>query len=238
MAEVRRFLRYTLPGLASVILFIIALSLTDRYFVSRLFFDKDSSQSASMVLTLFLGSGALGYLFANIYFSLYWSWPFRYLAIDHRSPFICLEDKIEILDSSGNKYQKEELTKRDAWTILTQFWHSRIKNNNNKELQGVNLITDRLTDVTHGLGATYIGSIVAFASWIAVHINLSPDATWVGSKEISVSITWLILIFLLSVGYRRVHSALQSIANSTVTSILQKEFVLNKGLRVQIYYVK
>jgi len=73
MDEVRRFLRYTLPGLATVILFMIALSLTEGCFVRRLFFDKDSSQNIGLVLTLFLGSGALGYLFANIYFSLYWS---------------------------------------------------------------------------------------------------------------------------------------------------------------------
>lgn len=188
-----------------------------------------------MVLTLFLGSGALGYLFANVYFSLYWSWPIHCaVAIDHRSIFTSLEDKIRLLDSSGNKCQ-QRLTKRDAWTVVTQFWHSRIKID--KEIEGINPVTDRLTDVTHGLGATSVGLIVAFVSWVGVHSSLSPDASWCNLREISIVIAWLILMILLTLGYRRVNLALQSIVNSTVTSIIQKEFQAQQQ-PLLIYYVR
>lgn len=68
MDEVRRFLRYTLPGLAGVIQFLIALSITDACIVSKIVSVKDQTQSLGLALTIFIGSGGLGYLFANIYF--------------------------------------------------------------------------------------------------------------------------------------------------------------------------
>jgi len=67
MDEVRRFLRYTLPGLSALIQLLIGLSITDSGIVCKILSAKDLTQSLGIILTIFIGSGGLGYLFANIY---------------------------------------------------------------------------------------------------------------------------------------------------------------------------
>lgn len=236
MDEVRRFLRYTLPGLSAVIQLLIALSITDVGIVCKILSVKDLTQSLGLVLTIFIGSGGLGYLFANIYFSLYWSWPFnRSVAIDHLSFLNNLKKEvIEIIDSSGKPYEKD-LSRREAWTIITQYWHSKIEKD--PKIKGVNSITDRLTDVTHGLGATYVGSLSALASWIGIHLAIAQNSASFSHKEIFILVSWIILIVLLSFAYRRANMALQSIANSTLTDIIRCEYQLT-GKKVNIYYEK
>jgi len=234
MDEVRHFLRYTLPGLSAVIQLLIGLSITDSGIVCKILSAKDLTQSLGIILAIFIGSGGLGYLFANIYFSLYWSWPFsRLIAIDH---LILLKDLrkeiIEIVDFSGKAYAND-LSKREAWTIFTQYWHSKIKEN--KKIEGINIITDRLTDVTHGLGATFIGSLSALVSWIVIHLSIAQSsASFISPKIFIVFLAWAILIFMLGVAYRRTNLALQSIANTTLTDIVCTEY--QAGNKIKIYY--
>jgi len=236
MDEVRRFLRYTLPGLSAVIQLIIGLSITDSSIVCSVLSAKDLAESIGIVLTIFIGSGGLGYLFANIYFSLYWSWPFsRLIAIDHLTLFKDLSEKmIEIVDFSGKAYSKE-LSKREAWTVFTQYWHSKIEENT--KIKGVNTITNRLTDVTHGLGATYIGSLLALVSWVVIHLSISHNLASIISKEsLFAFLAWIILIIILGRAYHRTNLALQSIANTTLTDSITKEY--QAGNKIKIYYHK
>lgn len=237
MDEVRRFLRYTLPGLSAVIQLLIGLSITDSDVVCKILSAKDLTQSLGIVLIIFIGSGGLGYLFANIYFSLYWSWPFnRLIAIDHLTFLEGLrKEMIVIVDLYGKEYTTA-LSKREAWTIITQYWHSKVEDNS--KIKGINKITDRLTDVTHGLGATFIGSLSALASWIVIHLSVSQDSASSGSKEVFiVFLVWVIFIFLLGFAYRRSNLALQSIANTTLTDIICSEFQ-SAGNKIKIYYQK
>ena len=236
MDEVRRFLRYTLPGLSALIQLLIGLSITDSGIVCKILSAKDLTQSLGIILTIFIGSGGLGYLFANIYFSLYRSWPFsRLIAIDHLTLLKDLRKEIiEIVDLSGKAYAND-LSKREAWTIITQYWHSKIEENT--KIKGINIITDRLTDVTHGLGATFIGSLSALASWIAIHLSIAQDsASFISQKVFIVFLGWAILIFMLGFAYRRTNLALQSIANTTLTDIICREY--QAGNKIKIYYQK
>ena len=237
MDEVRRFLRYTLPGLSAVIQLFIWLSITDYDVLFKILSAKDLIQSLGIVLTIFIGSGGLGYLFANIYFSLYWSRPFsRLVAIDHLTLLEGLrKEMIMIVDMYGKEHIND-LSKREAWTIITQYWHSKVEDN--IKIKGVNKITDRLTDVTHGLGATFIGSLSAFASWIIIHLHFSEASVFFSSKGILlVLFLWAILIILLGLAYHRTNLALQSIANSTLTDIVCNEYQA-VGHKIKIYYQK
>ena len=138
MDEVRRFLRYTLLGLAVIIELLIALFLTDTESMGILICkDKDQILNLGLVLTIFIGSGGLGYLFASLYFELCWIWPFYlFMPTDHLALLTKLREKkiIEITDASGKSVDK--LSKREAWIIVTQYWCSRLETSNN--LKGVN----------------------------------------------------------------------------------------------------
>jgi len=118
----------------------------------------------------FLASGALGYILANIYFGLYWSPIVKgFIAIDHLSLLRNLESAkiIDIVDEKDNK--RDIKNKRDAWNIITQFWHARVENDD--QIRGINRITDRLTDITHALGATCLGTIIGLIIWIGFHLS-------------------------------------------------------------------
>lgn len=236
MDEVRRFLRYTLPGLAAVIQLLIALSITDSRDLCKVISANELSQSLGLVLSVFIGSGALGYLFANIYFSLYWSWPFnRLVAIDHLS-FLenQKKDAIEIVGASGKPYEVP-LSRREAWSIITQYWYS--KRQDEPKIKGCDSITDRLADVTHGLGATCIGSLSALGSWVGIHLAVAMDQTPFTQGEFIVLASWMVLLILLSLGYYRANMALQSIVNSTLTDIIRNECATTKK-KIIIFYSK
>lgn len=236
MDEVRRFLRFTLPGLAAMIQFVIALSITDACIVFKILSVKDQTQSLGLALAIFIGSGGLGYLFATIYFFLYWSWPFDCVAIDHLSFLKNLRrEVVDILDSSGNPY-KNDLSEREAWIIITQYWHSKIEGC--PKLKGLNSTTDRLTDVTHGLGATIIGSVSALISWLLIHVAIVQHSPLLDPRADCISVVWVILIWLLGIAWRRSNIALQSVVNSALTDIIRGEYRVSAEKKVIIYYEK
>ena len=70
MNEIRRFLRFTLPGLACVLELAVACEFTGVLSSADLS-TKDLAAGLGMALSGFLASGALGYLFAILYFALY-----------------------------------------------------------------------------------------------------------------------------------------------------------------------
>src|SRR5437762_3456568 len=126
MDEVKRFLRFTLPGLACVLLVLLALSVSDPDIVRNVL-SKDCATSIGEVAVFFLGSGGLGYILANVYFAAYWL-PLlsKWWAIDHRSVLEQLGDKVKIIDPSGKSLLASNLSRREAWQIVSQFWYSKI----------------------------------------------------------------------------------------------------------------
>lgn len=117
---------------------------------------------------------------------------------------------VDILDSSGNPC-KNDLSKREAWIIITQYWHSNIKEN--PKIEGLNSTTDRLTDVTHGLGATIIGSASALFLWLGIHPTIAQGSASLNLKKVLIVVGWVILIVLLGIAWRRANIALQSVVN-------------------------
>jgi len=235
MDEVRRFLRFTLPGLACVITLLIAFSFSDPSAIGQLLKSAWADKTLGVVIGVFLASGGLGYILANIYFSIYWSWPFsRVIAINHRSLLTSLNDNLEIVDISGKKLNLQRISKRDAWTIVTQYWFSQIEGSNN--IKGINSTTDRLVDFTHSLGATFIGILLSFAAWTYVHFfTLNPTEFNILSKDSFVVTMWIIYLLLICLAYLRTLKALESIVNSTVAEKIRKD---SKQEKIKIYYIR
>src|SRR3990172_4300694 len=125
MVDARRFMRYVIPGLIYAVLLAAAFSVSDPDRMICFITSGDISKNTGFVLTALLASGALGYVFSNIYFGLYWLTDNSIVAINHKKLFTSLSDKINITTASDKinittaigKPIGNSFTKRDAWTI-------------------------------------------------------------------------------------------------------------------------
>ena len=85
MDEIKRFMRYTLPGLVCTLQLIIAFIFSDTITV-KCFYNNylKSSNDFGIVLGIFFVSGAIGYILSSIYFSIRWWEPISQLfSINH-----------------------------------------------------------------------------------------------------------------------------------------------------------
>ncbi|MCK5119102.1 MAG: hypothetical protein KAQ78_05935 [Candidatus Latescibacteria bacterium] len=92
MNEIRRFLRYTLPGLA-VALIVLGILWQMDLLTSDI---SDQSNLLAKFVGLFIASGALGYLLANIYFIIRWA-PFL-------KKILVINDSVDLYWNSGLIY--------------------------------------------------------------------------------------------------------------------------------------
>lgn len=235
MDEVRRFLRFTLPGLASVILLLITLVLSGDLKTADILRLQGAGESLGLILGVFLGSGGLGFLLATVYFALYWSWPFDWLMAPDNRPFLRdFKKMIEIVDSEGEEYSVP-LSRHEAWTILNHYVASRIENVS--EFKGLQPITDRLVDVTHAAGATFVGVFLSFIAWLCIHFPLKEEAV-IGSNEIILFFVWLLLLFVIGLNRNHALKASESISRSAVAQRILKEFKIAGEKKVLLYYIK
>lgn len=236
MNEVTRFVRFTLPGLASVILLLIFLVLTGDLKMADILRAVGANKSVGVILGVFLGSGGLGFLQATVYFALYWFWPFdRLMAPDDRTFLEDFREMVEFVDSKGNRYSPLDGSRHEAWTIVNIYFTSRIKEV--PELRGIIPLTDRLVNVTHALGATFVGTSLSFIAWLCIHFPLK-EGDIVGSKDIVPIFGWLLLLFFIGLSRKHALKAAQSIANSAMGERIRKEFRIAGEKKVSLYYIK
>ncbi len=220
MDEVRRFLRFTLPGMASLGQFFLAVYFT-RSAAIELLLKKLDSQAGIIggVVAVFITSGAIGYILASAYIPLYWT-IFSLVSIDHLTivrKLISL-DKLVVTDSDGNPIPEDKLKKRDAWTILTYYWYANLEES--KELIGLNKITDRLADFTHAHGATFLGTALGLLVWFFWFSGFADGL--LTCRDYIVLVYWLILLMIYGAGHRLSNKALESMANAAVLSHMGK----------------
>ncbi|MCK4223831.1 MAG: hypothetical protein KAX39_01540 [candidate division Zixibacteria bacterium] len=236
MDDVRRFLRFTLPGLASVILLLITLVLSGDLETADIIRLQGAGESLGLILGVFLGSGGLGFLLSTVYFALYWSWPLdRLMAPDNRPFLRDFEKMIEIVDSEGKRYRIEALSRHEAWIIVNHYVASRIENVS--EFKGIQSITDRLVDFTHAVGATFVGAFLSFMAWLCIHFPLKGGDVF-GSNEIILFFVWLFLLFVIGLNRNHALKAAKSISLSAMAQRILKEFEIAGGKRVLLYYIK
>ena len=218
MNEVRRFLRYVLPGLVFFIELFVFFCISDR---------RDAVNwvvahgSAGPVVALFLGTGALGFILANIYHWLYWT--FELFAIDHRCLFPKSPPGFRAIDLSGDPVG--DLTKREAWTIVTQYCHSQMKKKSGRDIEGMSLITDRLVDIGHALGVTATGTFFSIFAWgfVRSYVFESPLCSIPFEVWTLILALWVPILVILLVGHFRTIKALERIVNSTLARRLRRK---------------
>jgi hypothetical protein len=221
MDEIRRFLRYTLPGLAVTLIGFGALRLLESI--------PDSWMGGDGLLAKFAGifvaSGALGYLLANLYFAIRWVPPFdRYLVIDHKRVITALGEVLDIRGPSDKAWNLNRLTLFDAWSILNNYCVSQPETN--CRMRNIVAHTKMMVDVTHGLGALCTGvTLVTLVGLVLKCLELIPPASPQSLMDIH---TLLVLLMLLScilwVAFRKSLRALESISNAAFVTSIRAEY--------------
>jgi hypothetical protein len=215
MEEPKRFLRYVLPGLGFCIEFFFFLWLLRPCQMIDFMSGQFSKEHGfGFAIAIFIGSGGLGFVLANLYHALLWC-RFRDRAkvslwtIDHRQAIedarneriLCL-----IRQDAQRRYpvEKKNLSREDAWRVLTAVWHARM--GSSALLESANSRTDSLTSIVHGLGTLLVGTVIAgigafFVSWyIPPDTSCFPGATPLLFRWLAEPLWMRILGFLLFAG--------------------------------------
>ena len=238
MDEIRRFLRFTLPGLAASLIGLGLLWLSGADLAGWL----GSKDLLAKFAGIFVASGALGYLLANLYFAIRWiPWLRKWLVIDHKTVITKLHDVLEVRGPSDIAWNLENLTLFDAWSIITHYCVSRAKTE--KHMCAITATCERMVDVTHGLGTLCIGLILAMLAVLGLgYDSLDQARTWVAI------VVLLALSCVLWFSFYRSMKALEAVSNSAFVTSVMAEHKSNQAIRnddmnkpalkVCIYYEK
>ena len=236
MPEVRRFMRYTLPGIACSVLVFLSFLISDLPFIVKMISNLEVSiDSLAIVIGGFLASGGIGYLFSIIYFGLVWTEPFSiFLAIDHRTIFKKSYKDLSILDLDDNEIELKNISQRDAWTLFTQYWNS--KHSQNVEFVDSEQYFQRIFDIFHGLGATIIGTLISMSIWFVSHYFVLENPSTTFYPQISVYLMWVAVVTALLRNYFQTKKSIQVMLNSIFTEVIKKK--LDKDEKIVIYFIK
>ncbi|MCK4661559.1 MAG: hypothetical protein KAT68_01735 [Bacteroidales bacterium] len=225
MNEIRRFLRYTLPGLTVTLVVFGALWYSGDIPSGLM----SSENILPKFIGIFISSGALGYFLANIYFAYRWIFK-KCFAINHLSVIIELKEKITIKGPSEIEWTLNDLTLFDAWSILSHYCISHSKEDD--KMKRIVDYTEKMVDLTHGLGAMFTGIFIAMVSYLIYgFFSCNDSRIWI------VFLILLILSVVYFYAFYRSLKSLQSMSNSAfVTSIMSKFNNCNK--KICIYYEK
>lgn len=173
MNDLQRFLRHVVPGLLFLVLTALYLSLSLK--LDNIKGEMDFL-NIGVVFTVFFASGAVGFLLSIIHHALFWSCCYKgRIAIHHGK---ALKDAmaaghLELCLPNGD-LPLTELTRRGAWRAVVSLLHTRTESS--KRLKGADRRIGGLSDLVHGGGATFIGSIAAFFAWVIIILRKSSSS--------------------------------------------------------------
>lgn len=152
-----------------------------------------------LAVSAFLASGGLGFLFGIIYYTIVWqeeesrwilNWPWRKigmpwlwkkgawlgkkLGIKLGANFCPVLQRAECngwlkLSCCKSKIETSQLSKRGAWRVITSYANMRVGTSTRikEAMVGVN----RMSNFMNALGTTYLGSLLAFFSFVIYNVG-------------------------------------------------------------------
>jgi len=248
MDEVKRFMRYTLPGIVCSIELALAMIITYPVMANNLLNFMKESNGIGAAIGFLLTSGALGYLFSVIYYII---WNKRKLFYDHTPALLVLEKEFcirfqnveRMFAKKGEGTKKYEckpadlckLSLKDKWEIFHAMWHRR--RGQSEELKANDERTERLLDILHGHGVTCVGSSIAFIVWILyVVTSYSWSYTWFLFNWLKLGfilICWLGLI--ITVGW--IYSLTKKTVNNILNMALINNFETEEASSNKVFYI-
>lgn len=216
MNEIRRFMRYVLPGIVFFTELLIYFALSHGRGTGALFHLATSANTVGTIVTVLFGSGAIGFLFANFYHSIISTCD--WFTIDHRPLFRVNPPGFRALDIDGNTIPIAQLKRLDALNIITRFTHIQSALSHGKDIKGMRDITDRLVDIRHSIGTTIVATFLSPLSWVLIRLFVLNESIFCFSSIsiLLITIIWFFLLASLCTGYRHVGKSLERITNSSL----------------------
>ena len=230
MNEARRFLRYVLPGLSTVLLFSVYFWASTPGELKQILQDFLQESALRAILGLFLASGALGYMLSVIHHVLCQCkcpiyeklrlavnvTPAITLAMSEKRPLVMVVDP----NVPKRRLKPEDLSRTNAWLFKNMIWHTY--RGNNASLAEAESRMQSLWDLYHGAGALLIGSIVAFVLWLVVLLRLNFKAeSWLGFGAAFVG--GIVVSFIFGGSLRQLAFITGSFSENAVLEFLYQE---------------
>lgn len=230
MTEARRYLRYSLPGLVSLLM-LASLYLISDYCGTLEFTRKWKLEGMWAGVLALIASVALGYVLAQFNHTIYWLIP-----RSERSPVgnftlftDLVGDKFKVVDQDDKDVTLKDLSKwktiqrRHTWIIMNSAMNCELHEHykNTKDWIAV------LVDNTHAVGTTLLGIVLSFCLWLLTADNLfkDPDDYWALSVFVIVSLL-LVRLYLMNL------TTVEITANTAVLSAINKQYEKeNRGIR-------
>jgi hypothetical protein len=215
MDDFSRFIRYVIPGLVSSLQFYLFVRLS---FKDNSSFLNSGISGVSLLVVSFLGTGALGFIFSNIY-------HFSFKRNDHKNILIKLakhfsvkykleknNQSIRESKSQSTLHESIELVKNlcitQRWELFNLIWHTL--KHKSKAMQDTEKTAERLLNIARGLGATIVGSIIFWTlSCLFTVIACVKDykvLIHISLPFLYLAI-WVIIIVIFYINYHKVHRA-------------------------------
>jgi len=238
MDEIKRFFRYTLPGIACIIQLLIALSVSNDINWTPILDNINKVNFAAFALGGFIICAGIGFIFAQIYWGLYWS-ICKNLKItkDHRHVLKEVSDSFsnfKIVNIQNMNKWLEALTIEQAWNFITFYI---LENKRLMEKYAGLGVMDRLVDVSHSLGTTIVGSIIALITWCIINVNncMADSTLRIGEKFYVIAI-WVPIIVIFCFAFYRSHVAHLSVTNMLFVNDVAKKMGKAAKLPFNYYY--
>ena len=191
MEEAKRFMRYVLPGLTFFLEVIVAIYIEDGIEKAQTFLKLD------LAITAFLVSGALGYIFSNLYYCYFWKISFSARTkLNYKK---VIEKNIKIFEKSFGPIDINTLKQRDAFIKLNAYWQI----NKAEDYGVIENQVGNLNNILHSLGTSIILIIIGFIFGIFYLFH--------NCSLVYFIIVNLFIIFFLLANYRQVRELLQSL---------------------------
>lgn len=246
MNEFQRFMRYVLPGLATLFMFVFFTCFSDQQllleWVGRL--SKASGGSSLGVgVTAFLVSGALGYILSALYWALVWWKPIaKRLMNQFRDLLGQVEEKIEIIGVDDEVIRLSKIDERGAWEIIA-LWAVGYEEEN-KRAAGQSRLQSRLVNINHSYGTTFVGMFIALIFWIVLQAKkcaLFNDGSvdgWYTLLIIGLTLAWVGVLLALRACYRQTRRSLLVIAHSGFLDSIEDVRSSSPPHKTKIRYVR
>jgi hypothetical protein len=255
--DARLLLRNVLPGLAIILEFLFfawACGVLDQQATKEAWnsLTKDAAAVILGVVTLFVASGAAGYIIANIYHFLlnHFFWFFDYQAVLRN---LTNKGDLEAYRLDGTQIRFDERVRwydwqlcRRGWVIVTAIWAERRETN--QQIKATSERAEQLVNIAHGAGTLFVGSLVAWAVAFIWGFVVRAEH-WYSLGEFwylwyALGLSWYSFFGLLALLLVLIHFvSLQwtaLIARDFIASVIQNQVRYDRGKdgqAVRFYYV-
>lgn len=192
MPETRRFLRYVIPGLLSVLeAFLFALfAWPDKAPKALFIFMKELNVSGAFAA--FLLTGAIGYFLSVVHHTISWIPCIQRYTIVNYVPFFHKAFKQKLVTKEESIAQDvgkaPGLSIELASQLMAALWNE--SRECSKQVKAANDRVDSLTDLMHCAGASFVGTWLAYSAFAYVACRRT-DANWLWPTVVLAALSYL-----------------------------------------------